>query len=212
MIEAQISVKAISEPQIINEVAKEIPNKLCSNAINATKNEIPASSIEKAAESNLKDPETIAKLKNALTDDSSTQIKTINEGLADRNHPETGVPFKEKTIENSEGKLVTGVFPDFGDYTKFETNLPEEYHNETDYQQFKRCNEDLKKAYENGDLNTENFSERQIEQIKNGDKPEDLTWHHCEEKGKMQLVATEVHEKTSHTGGKEVWGGGAEFR
>lgn len=35
--------------------------------------------------------------------------------------------------------------------------------------------------------------------------PRDITWHHHEEAGRMQLVESNVHAKTGHTGGFSLW-------
>jgi hypothetical protein len=56
------------------------------------------------------------------------------------------------------------------------------------------------------------FTEEQLEQIMNGDTPDGYTWHHNEETGKMQLVKSETHARTGHTGGRAIWGGGSESR
>ena len=56
------------------------------------------------------------------------------------------------------------------------------------------------------------FDEEQLEQIENGDTPDGYTWHHNEETGRMQLVDSEIHAKTGHTGGRSIWGGGSENR
>lgn len=207
MTEVQISVRASSETQVNKEAAKEIPNKLCSNAINATKNEIPASSIEKTAESNLKDPETIAKLKNALAVDSSTQIRIINEGLVDSTHPETGVPFELKESERPDGTKVEVVMPEFD--STYETTLNENEDgsfvgSRADHEN--QCNEKLKESLNNDPLLAEKFSDQQLEQIKCGETPDGYSWHHDAEPGKMKLVDSEIHGKTGHTGGYSIWG------
>ncbi|WP_166461951.1 HNH endonuclease [Paracoccus alkanivorans] len=38
--------------------------------------------------------------------------------------------------------------------------------------------------------------------------PPDLTWHHHQDTGKMQLVDREIHNNFPHTGGMATWGGG----
>ena len=35
--------------------------------------------------------------------------------------------------------------------------------------------------------------------------PKDYTWHHHQDRGRMQLVERSVHEKTGHTGGFALW-------
>ena len=109
-------------------------------------------------------------------------------------------------IEASE-ILEEATYPDFSEHCKFETRIPEGQFLESDYHHFKHCNEQLSQAYENGSLDTEQFTDRQLEQIRNGDKPEGYTWHHHEDQGCMQLVDSEIHAKTPHTGGRSIWGG-----
>ena len=105
-----------------------------------------------------------------------------------------------------------GLIPDFSEHCQFEATLPEDLYLDSDYQQFKYCNEQLRQAYENGTLDTERFKDGQLEQIRNGDKPEGYTWHHHEEPGRMQLVDSEIHAETRHVGGRYLWGGGSEAR
>ena len=109
-------------------------------------------------------------------------------------------------------EILEATYPDFSEHCSFETHLPEGQFLESDYQHFKHCNEQLGQAYENGNLNTDQFTDRQLEQIRNGDKPEGYTWHHHEEPGRMQLVDSEIHARTPHTGGRSLWGGGSEAR
>ena len=139
-------------------------------------------------------------------------IETINQHLEGTVHPETGVPFDAKLVETNEG-FKEGVFPDFSEnHCVYDAQLPEDLHKASDYEQAKHLNEQLYQTYENGTLDTDQFADRQLEQIRNGDKPEGYTWHHHEEPGRMQLVDTEVHAKTLHTGGRSIWGGGREAR
>ena len=109
-------------------------------------------------------------------------------------------------------EIQEATFPDFSEHCRFEAQLPEDRYLDSDYQQFKDCNEQLNQAYENGTLDTEQSTDRQLEQIRNGDKPEGYTWHHHEEPGRMQLVDSEIHRQTPHVGGRSLWGGGSEAR
>jgi hypothetical protein len=167
------------------------------DVINSIKNEVPIENIEKSIENISANIE---------------KINTLNQSLEGMNHPETGIPYESKVVTNSEGKQIEGVFPDFSEASKFETNLPENLYMESDNKQFEYCNEKMKEAYDSGKIDTTDFSDRQIEQIKNGDKPEGYTWHHSEDLGKMQIVPTNIHGTTGHTGGKSIWGGGRENR
>lgn len=135
-----------------------------------------------------------------------TSIKCLNEDLAGKEHPITGVVFVEKIVENENGEKVKVVVPVFD--SVFDAQLPEEKLQSSDYQQFKECNQQLKEAVEKDPELAKKFTLEQLEQIKNGDTPDGYTWHHHEETGKMQLVETSTHDKTAHTGGKAIWGGG----
>ena len=105
-----------------------------------------------------------------------------------------------------------GLIHDFSEHCQFETSLTKNLYSASDYQHIKYCNEQLSQVYENGTLDTEQFTDRQLEQVRNGDTPEGYTWHHHEEPGRMQLVDSEVHRQTSHVGGRSLWGGGREAR
>jgi hypothetical protein len=139
-------------------------------------------------------------------------LQTRNFELAGEKHPETGVPFERKMVENSDGKLMEGVFPDFHEFRMYETNLPENLLKETDAKQYRFCNEKLKEYFDQGSIEKEQFSERQLEQITNGDKPEGYIWHHNEVPGRMELVESDIHVSTAHTGGRSIWGGGEKAR
>lgn len=132
-----------------------------------------------------------------------------NENLEGQKHPETGVPFEKKEVE-VDGKKVEVVVPVFD--SAFDAQLPEDMYTETDSEQFKECNAQLKNAVENDKELRDKFDDEQLEQIMNGETPDGYTWHHDAETGKMQLVDTETHQKTGHTGGRSIWGGGSENR
>jgi hypothetical protein len=137
-------------------------------------------------------------------------IITRNESLKGDVHPITGVPFEEKTVIDADGNNVTGVFPEFD--SKFDAQLPEDMLQESDSVQFCECNDQLKEAIQNDPELAKEFTPDQLEQIQNGDTPDGCTWHHNEETGKMQIVDSETHARTGHTGGRSIWGGGSEFR
>ena len=136
-------------------------------------------------------------------------IKARNESLEGQNHPETGVPFEKRQVE-VDGKQYEVVAPRFE--SQYDAQLPEDKLKSTDKEQFKECNAQLKEAVENDPELREKFDEEQLEQIENGDTPDGYTWHHDVDVGKMQLVDTETHQKTGHTGGRAIWGGGSDNR
>lgn len=139
------------------------------------------------------------------------RVSTRNEGLNGTTHPVTGVPFKEKVVETETGEKIIGVFPEFD--SVFDAQLPEDLYTETDSKQFEEAQRQLKDKYDSDPKFREQFSERAQYDIENGNiPPYGYTWHHSEETGKMQLLDYETHQKTGHTGGKTIWGGGNDNR
>lgn len=136
-------------------------------------------------------------------------IKCRNEDLAGKLHPETNVLFERKIIEDDD-RLVEVVVPNFD--SVFDVHLSDGIRMASDKEQFAECNQKLKNSLQENSKLKENFDDEQLEQIENGDTPDGYTWHHDAEIGKMQLVDTEIHQKTGHTGGRVIWGGGNDNR
>jgi hypothetical protein len=129
--------------------------------------------------------------------------------LAGETHPVTGVPF-DRRIEEIGGERVEVVVPRFG--SDFETRLPAEAHLDSDANQFRECTGRLREAVDRDPELRAKFSPEQLSQIKDGYTPDGYVWHHDATPGRMQLVDEMTHMKTSHTGGRSLWGGGSEYR
>lgn len=141
---------------------------------------------------------------------SPRHISTINEGLMGRAYPGTDVMYK-KHVFTLDREKVDGVFPFFD--KKFETRLPNDLRMASDTEQFKYCTQQLAKRIESKPSLADQFTSRQLEQIKNGEpRISGLTWHHNEIPGRMQLVDAAEHGICRHTGGRSIWGGGADYR
>ncbi len=205
---AEVAAEGIAEAAVVEAaeatVAEISGATELSETLSAIEKEIPREIINEKVDAMLQDEAFQAEIL-----EETKQIFTINEHLEGTVHPETNIPFTSKEVE-IDGESRLGVFPDFPE--SYESQLPETLHEASDYEQATRCNEQLSQALENGSLDTEQFTDRQLEQIRNGDKPEGYTWHHHEDLGRMQLVPSDIHEKTGHTGGRSLWGGGSEAR
>lgn len=137
-------------------------------------------------------------------------LNTINKELKGGYHPVTGVPFFERVIEYN-GQKYRGVFPKF-EY-KARVKLPKELYLATDLKQFTEATKFLKYQIQNKPDLAKHFTQKQLEDISNGKpKIDELTWHHNEEEGILELVDELIHSKTSHTGGRNIWGGGSDKR
>ncbi len=141
-------------------------------------------------------------------------IININESLENDRHPITGVQFERRIVELPSGEKIEGVFAKFD--SKFDAQIKEDLYLKSDKAQFKECNRQLFEEIEKSDKLKSQFSKEQIEQIKegisDGSAPDGYVWHHDAEAGKIQLVDSETHAKTGHTGGRVIWGGGQEKR
>lgn len=137
-------------------------------------------------------------------------IECRNQGLEGTCHPITGVEFVRKTVDDGAGELVEGVFPKFA--SAFDTKLPKELYPESNFKQFKKANSDLIEKIDSTPELKNKFTSEQIQQIREGvttgAAPDGYVWHHNEEVGVLQLVNENIHSKTGHTGGREIWGGG----
>ena len=132
-----------------------------------------------------------------------------NESLEGQKHPETGVEFKRKIVELSDGRKIEGVFPKFD--SKQDIQLPSELYKSSFFDQKAYLSNKMQEIANDTDKVSElkrNFTDEEIESFKQGVIPEGYIWHHNEEEGLMQLVDAETHDKTGHTGGMSIWGVG----
>lgn len=143
-----------------------------------------------------------------LRDADDRYIPCRNEELAGKKHPITGVPFEKRTVV-ADGVKKEAVVPRFDSI--YDARLPKDKLTASDAVQFKECNKQLKEAVHSG-CELRGITSEQLEQIKNGDTPDGYTWHHDADAGKMQLVNTDIHQLTGHTGGRSIWGGGSDNR
>lgn len=133
----------------------------------------------------------------------------INKDLAGKTHPQTGVPFEERTVTLG-GKESKVVVPKFE--SEFEATLTDDMLKSSDATQFGECNAQLKETLDKNPELKNQFDAEQLAQIEKGKTPDGYTWHHDAETGKLQLVDEQIHSDTRHTGGRAIWGGGQEAR
>ena len=143
------------------------------------------------------------------SEETPEKIPCINSALEGKSHLVTGVPFVGKVIEvdGIKKKVVVPVFEH-----KAMVKLADEYLQVSDKRQFRISNKKLYEEILKDDNLIALFSEIDIARLQKGKTPQGYTWHHYEETGQMQLVNSEIHNKTAHTGGKNFWGGGSEKR
>lgn len=148
-----------------------------------------------------------------INDEGIIKYPCRNETLAGTANPLTGVEYEKRIVEINEYKVEV-VMPKFD--SAFEAQLPEDLLKAKDKAQFVECNKQLYEAIQKEPDLAKKFTSEQIEQIKDGmiqgGAPDGYTWHHDAETGKMQLVDSDMHGDSRHTGGKTLWGGGNDYR
>lgn len=134
-----------------------------------------------------------------------------NGAWIDENHPVTGVPFEEKSVYH-DGQFYAGNFPVFE--ARFEAELTENQYLLSDQTHIQEANLQLYHAIQTNPAlaDTLGLNQTEINGLQSSGAPEGYTWHHHEEPGKLELIDEEIHKQTGHTGGREIWGGGNEFR
>ncbi|KAA0813194.1 integrase [Bacillus licheniformis] len=133
--------------------------------------------------------------------DSSGVTKTISlkmGHLKNKKHPITGVPYDKNGFP---------IFKHVG-----EVKIDKKFYKSSDAVQFRQATLLLKEKLEKKPELKKAFTDRQLQQISKGKKPEGYTWHHHQKDGIMQLVDSDIHGKTGHTGGRNIWGGGSQNR
>lgn len=141
----------------------------------------------------------------------ASEIQAINATLDGDVHPVTGVPFETNTVEH-QGQLIQDVFPVFE--SNFNAQIPEAAYMDSDTAHFRLANAQLADAIaENPSLAADlGLTTTDLQQLQMYQTPAGYTWHHHEQPGVLQLVDTQAHEATAHTGGRLIWGGGSEYR
>ncbi len=129
--------------------------------------------------------------------DDHGNIKTINlrmGHLKNDVHPITKVPYDKDGFPIFEVKYT--LYLDKKDFMKDRTP------------QFKILNKQLYNQVTNNPhlIKELKLDEDDLIDLKAGKTPEKYTWHHHQNPGRMELVDSEIHSKTGHTGGQKIWG------
>jgi DNase/tRNase domain of colicin-like bacteriocin len=138
------------------------------------------------------------------------QLSSRNQSLEGKLHATTGVPYERVVTLGPQGHYISVVVPKFEYF--FSITLPEQLYLASDAKQFAYANSQLKSAIEKEVDLRQKFSQAQLDQIAAGKRPAGYTWHHDAPLGLLLLVESTIHAKSGHTGGRSIWGGGAEHR
>lgn len=107
-------------------------------------------------------------------------------------HPVTGKASTANVPYNNRG------LPVFDDYAKYTTKID---HSQSYTGQMRQATRDLRDAINRGRISENQFTSRQLSQIKSGEATiKGYTWHHNGDSGNMQLVPRDVHNAVKHIG------------
>ncbi|QKG83109.1 hypothetical protein GXN76_00635 [Kroppenstedtia pulmonis] len=137
---------------------------------------------------------------------------------------QAGNPSTKRVELHGEKQMVTIPhdpygFPIFDRYSVQEETLPPSEWTRAQQTQFNYLNRQVTKKYHSNPKKfTMEFTEamekqgaskqvisKALQKIKDGEQPDNFTWHHHQEHGRMQLVPTEVNAKFKHIGGDAIW-------
>ena len=116
-----------------------------------------------------------------------------NVRYAGRKQPDSDVVFDHKG------------FPIFDDIAKYDTRLDQKAFYATNRRgQMRMATRDLREQINSGKISRSQFSPEQLKAIQSGrSKIPDHTWHHHQDRGRMQLVREDKH-KVGHIGGDAI--------
>jgi len=117
-----------------------------------------------------------------------------NVRLAGQRHPKSGVVYDQRG------------FPIFDEFARYDTRFTsDEFRNASYTRQMSMATRDLRSQMDSNPQLRAQFTPEQRAEIRRGNsKIPDLTWHHHQESGRMQLVDSSVHIRTGHIGGEAV--------
>jgi filamentous hemagglutinin len=130
-----------------------------------------------------------------ITSSTLPKISQKNVSLAGTTHPVSGVVFDNRGL------------PIFDNVALFDTRISlEAAAVKKESLHMRTATRDLRVQIEAGKVAKNIFTEKQLKAINSGkEKIPDLTWHHHQDTGRMQLIPEKIHNQTGHVGGVDLW-------
>ena len=131
----------------------------------------------------------------AVTSSTLPKVNAKNVKLAGTRHPKTGMVFSNKGM------------PILDDIARVEVRIKGDLSNMRSEAHKVAATRQLKADIAAGKVDRKLFSDLEMKQIE-AELPKigESTWHHHEDRGRMQLVPEKIHQKTGHLGGDALWG------
>lgn len=119
--------------------------------------------------------------------------------LAGQSHPMTGILFNDKGFPVFDEIYFDGQL----DPERLLMTRPTHF-SDMDKKLYQAIKSDSKLKSEIEKIMTP----KQIDNLAKGKHPNNLTWHHHQDTGRMQLVNRTIHDSMNHNGGFSIWGVG----
>jgi hypothetical protein len=113
-------------------------------------------------------------------------------------------------LDGVDGVDVSDVGDNYDFDSTFQIRIPEDMYLESDNVHQGLLLGKLQESVDKGDHF--DFSTNQLAQISNGQIPDGYVCHHHQSPGVLQLVSEETHQAHHHVGGRQLWGGGEQYR
>ena len=138
------------------------------------------------------------------------KVPCTNEHLEGSRSAMPNVSYQRRDINigDNEYEVVVPIF----DYLYETEPMPAENYTLPDRSHFANAMQELQDQIEREPDVAQRFTPAQLVRIRAGRQPADLTWHHAERPGVLQLVDSVTHSSVPHTGGRAIWGGGQASR
>ena len=120
-----------------------------------------------------------------------------------------GIPsMAGKTDKKTKVKFDQMGFPKFKSF--YDVKLKRKDYKESREVHFYYANKKVYKKAQKNKKVRRLFTRNEMNDLKSGETPARYTWHHHQNKGKLQLVSRKIHSEVNHIGGYKIWGGEAE--
>lgn len=113
-----------------------------------------------------------------------------------------------KTDKKTKVKFDQMGFPKFKSF--YDVKLKRKDYKNTREAHFYYANKKIYKKAQKNKKVRKLFTRNEMNELKSGQTPARYTWHHHQNKGKLQLVSRKIHSEVNHIGGYKIWGGEAE--
>jgi hypothetical protein len=145
-----------------------------------------------------------------ITSNTLPKVNQTNASLAKDVHKKTGIIFDNRGFPIFDKHTVFDTKISIDIVQKYDTskmNLPiKKAKNIASDNHMRAATRDLREKIKQGVVDKNKFTSEQLDKIIKGKASiSELTWHHHQDTGRMQLVPRNLHDQVGHVGGMNLW-------